>query len=751
MAKDTFCSITLDGITLSDSKWTLHGFNLRITNIIAPKALFFLMSSDKVNITHSVNISASNFGQIKASERFNINIFNCFICCNKRVTSTLIDIINCNINIKNFIFFNQIKHSKGPALINAVESHINMDNVNFIQNYALDGLIWASNGSQLQVQNSMFNGNGLFLLTSGVLLLKHNSEIFLQNCKCENNSAIFAACIFASGNVSIFASNSIFDSNIAVKGGAIYWKNNIDYDQKNVDKTKTELALKKVEFFRNNLKENDFFKIYQSKLIFEKCLITGHRAYEGGVISVEGASVEVLMNTCIFEDNVGYKEAGSILVQGKHPSATKLRIEECHFDTQISYGAGLLYARQVQIDIHDCTIHFCAFTILTIADYSIVNMTHMSVRMSESLLSYVDIQNSVTFNIADSQITTLLVPGFPNGFILFARNNCSVYIRNTLIGDHNHNRIMTNVFGMSNFSSLEVRNCTFENSDYSYSRILTVLDNSKITFTNCLFINPNGFEVAQNSELHILNCYIFNSTYTLQTYALIEVSHDSHMYILNCFFKSNVLYGKKFFLISSNSTLTMFNSLYIDNTMSYHIAASGSDIMINHSIFHNNSVTSLGPGGFLVTNGTTFTIAHSLFSNNTIFGVIASLMTISANTISIQQCVIRNNFLDVGFQSLHANPFIAIHSSKYISLVGIMFYGNSLHLQFGAINGQAILSVLSNYRIPGSYIQIDNCTFGENDMLYAYIKDISNIFICHSTFYIPNRPKVDGGDVYIKG
>ena len=89
--------------------------------------------------------------------------------------------VNCNVNIENSIFSNQIKYNKGPAIINVVRSHIDIVNVNISQNYALDGLLMISNNSILTVQNSMFSHNGLFLLTSSVLILKYSSVLFLSN------------------------------------------------------------------------------------------------------------------------------------------------------------------------------------------------------------------------------------------------------------------------------------------------------------------------------------------------------------------------------------------------------------------------------------------------------------------------------------------------------------------------------------------------------------------------------------------
>ena len=65
--KGTICNVTLNGITLNDSTWTLYGFNLRITDASVTKTNFVLISGGKDHSIHLVNISNSSLGQIKAS------------------------------------------------------------------------------------------------------------------------------------------------------------------------------------------------------------------------------------------------------------------------------------------------------------------------------------------------------------------------------------------------------------------------------------------------------------------------------------------------------------------------------------------------------------------------------------------------------------------------------------------------------------------------------------------------------------
>ena len=385
VTRDIICNITLNEVTLDDSIWELHGLNLKIINAIVPKTKFLLYSNNKEDFIHSVNILSSSFGQLKVLMGFNINISNCYIDGNTRLSSTLIDIVDCNLSITNFIFFNQMKHDKGPAIINAMACHIDMMNVNILQNYALDGLIWVSNSSVLQIKNSMFSDNGLFIWTSSILILSHNSVLFLSNCKCENNGAVHGTCIYASGSVKIIAQKSIFNGNHAIRGGAVYWKS------KAIKDTASEISRCKFESHLENSRERHIMQEYKTELIFEECIFTGHLALKGGIFYVDGSSVVVSMNNCITKSNGGLMDT-TILVQGQHPLSAKLNVNGCLFTDDLSWGAGILSIRRAEVNIHTSTISDSAFSLISVVDYSIVNITRLSIKQSPTPFGYIDIQ-----------------------------------------------------------------------------------------------------------------------------------------------------------------------------------------------------------------------------------------------------------------------------------------------------------------------------------------------------------------------
>ena len=389
---------------------------------------------------------------------------------------------------------------------------------------------------------------------------------------------------------------------------------------------------------------------------------------------------------------------------------------------------------------------------MSITDYSIVNITHLSVQRSFPIFGYIDIQNSVTLNIANSQMTSFFIFIFPNGFFVFARNNCTITISNSIFGNGNHSWLMTNVFGITNFSRLYVNNCNFENTGCSYSRLSTASLHSKVIFTNCSIVKTSGLTVTHNSVLQIRNSTIVNSTDTWQMSALMEISDNSHVIIVYSSIKNNILQSKNLIFITSNSSLTLSNCLYSDNNLPGHIVLSGGNITIHNTRFVNNSIIKsvTGPAGILVANGTCFTIINVLFDKNTGYGTIASLiMTISADTILIKRCNIRYNFVEFPLLSLvHSTNFIAILSYRSISVMDTTFLNNSINHQYSMYGRfQAVFRVIMTKRIPGSYIRFDNCTFEPNNMIYAYMEGISHVFIHNSLFYLPNREDYNKGHI----
>ena len=155
-------SVTFNDARLHESNWTIIESNLNIIASDLRNTTFILISTtEKLNTEKQIYISNSSFGQLTISKGFHNYIFNCVINDRRKFTPTLINMQRCNLTLNNVTFFNQIKYDIGPVAIHSLESQINMENVNFSQNYARNGIIKASNHSKLFIKNSVFENNGI--------------------------------------------------------------------------------------------------------------------------------------------------------------------------------------------------------------------------------------------------------------------------------------------------------------------------------------------------------------------------------------------------------------------------------------------------------------------------------------------------------------------------------------------------------------------------------------------------------------
>ena len=390
--------------------------------------------------------------------------------------------------------------------------------------------------------------------------------------------------------------------------------------------------------------------------------------------------MEILIIECFFIDNEAHIFGGSIFVQGEYPLSTKLRIKESNFTDALGPLFGtMLFIRTAQADIQACTIDNIFANIIYATDRAILKISHMSVR-SGALVCYIEIHNSVTLELIESNMTNTFSLSL-NGFFICASNRCSVNVSNCLFGDGNQPWMLTNVFSLSNYSYLEARNCIFENSYYSYSRFITASENSEAVFTNCLFTKTSGLQLAHSSRIYIQNSYIIGSKFTLQTYALMEIIDNSHAYISNTSFLNNTLKNKKLIFVTSNSSVSICNCMYVGNNVTNHIVVAGGNVTVTGVRFINNSVIKAltGPRGLLVVkNGSVFRMTGSLFRNNGMYGNVATLMTISTNNVTIQNCIFSNNFFVIGFSFPRFTPLIVVDSSKSIFFADITANGNTV-------------------------------------------------------------------------
>ena len=500
-----------------ESKWTIIELNFKIISSDLRNTKFTLISTtEKLNNKKLTYISKSSFGSLTVSTGFQIHIHNCVLNGTARFTSTLINVTRCNLTLHNVTFFNHVKSDKEPVAIISLESQINMKFVNFSQNYATYGIIIASNHSHVFVESSVFENNGIYMLTSGVFILQYNSLLSISSSKFVSNKASKGSCVQASHNVTLIVKNSIFSSCSAFVGVTIFYQDSY-----------STIETQNVEYLRPNTERNILAEVETNIYLLDSSF-RNNIGIIGGALYFEGSFISININGCVFENNAGFKTAGAILVQGKSQKTARMGIHYCKFVYNLSFSSGALYIAGTVVEIDNSTFSWNGYTTMSVSNYSVVIMRNSTFKQSISVLSIIDIQNSVILDINESTFESMCVL-FVEGFFIFVRKRSSVNIRKSYFSNVHECISYMILFGIDSMSNFTMTDSIIENSEGNILRVVVESKNSSVIFNNCTFLRSNGFSVRQNSRLQIINSTITGTQDTVQSGALIEIYDNSHM------------------------------------------------------------------------------------------------------------------------------------------------------------------------------------------------------------------------------
>ena len=221
--------------SLLESNWSIVGLNVVITNAYLGHSKVNVSVGPKQETQKYVNISNSTIGQLSISGGYQIIISNCFINGKTRLSETLIHVTNSILTIKDSIFYNFKSYYNSPAILNAISSIVDIQDISCSYNSGSQGLIQISNGSKLYLANSEFENNGNIFSLSCVSIRFHSSATVF-NTSFVSNSAVDGAALNCYFNSSVEVRKCNFDSNSATNGGSIICKDLIENELKNAGK-----------------------------------------------------------------------------------------------------------------------------------------------------------------------------------------------------------------------------------------------------------------------------------------------------------------------------------------------------------------------------------------------------------------------------------------------------------------------------------------------------------------------------------
>ena len=716
-------SVTFNSVTLLESNWTIIELNLKIISSDLRNTNFILISpTEELNIKKLIYISNSSFGSLTVSKGFQIHIHNCVLNGTARFTATLINVIRCKLTLNNVTFFNHIKYDKGPIAINSLESQINMKFVNFTQNYATCGIIKASNHSHILVENSVFENNGIYMLTSGVFIVQYNSLLSLSNCMFKNNKASKGLCVQASHNITLVVKNSNFSSCPAFMGVTIFYQDSY-----------SNIETQSVGYIHRNAERKTLGNV-GTKVFLLGSSFRDNTGIVGGALYFEGSFITININGCIFETNGGYKTGGAILVNGKSQENAKMGIYHCSFINNYSYYSAVLYIIGTVVEIDNSTFSWNSCTTMSVSNNSIVIMRKSIFTHAVSVFSIIDIQNSVILDISESTLQSICTPFGFDGFFIFVRKRSSLNVRKSYFGNVHECVSYMGLFAIDSLSNFTMTDSIMENRQGNTLRALVESKNSNAIFNNCTFLKSDGFSVSHNSRLQIINSTITGTQETVQSGAFIEIFDNSHLNLTNCIILDNALTTKKLILVQLNSSFTFSHGLYARNRVSTHIAIFDGILKITNITFVNNTVleNKYDSVALLMANNTIVFINISYFHSMIVCCQSGSLMKFSRSNIMVTGSDVVHNVMKK-CNHIKTNTFIDVDLSEKTSLVDSNFSCNRIESLFFS-NIYFVLNVKSPIRHANSYLRIDNCTFQNSDQAFLTVSTTSDVMIRDSFF-----------------
>ena len=720
---NTNVSVNFINVTLNGSDWKMYGLNALLNNSNLEKVKNISLIAQSKGPKKFINIFNSTLHYLYVKNRYIINISQCNFRPSDTIISSLLDVSNSDLTIVNSTIHRIRKFNSGAAVVNAINSTVKMKYTNCTENYAANGLFQTSKNSHMVVEESMFRKNGHVILSSSIIVLNDNSSLIVRNSRFIQNGALYGACFFASGRVTIQVTMSSFLNNVALKGGIIYYN-----EEENIT-TNSQI--------RSNQENNNTSKsLYlQSDLLGGfKIILTGCRVkslnpqsmVEGGVVYAKGLSVRVFIIKCKFNINIAAR-GGVLYVSGKMMEKAKVFISKSSISSLAFLQGGSLFCERIATQVVNCSFHneFSGQgSSIFASDRCHVNISSSIFNWTVGIAGCISIRKNVLLQKHNSSF--IAFPFFSS--IIAADDNCMVYAGQSIFTSGDLFPASALVFNLENSVKLVVFNSTFEAKLGINLRILYAENNVDIDFIKCLFYKVSGFMIYKNTTLNFTFSTIIGCINTLQSEAFIVISEQSHLKIYHSnITKNNILETNTFIYVGSKGSFVSYNSSFQKNNMSRHIVVEdGIRVILTNSTFQQNYVRGIGQEkfakGLMIFNRTIINITLCRFLHNYVVNFSSNLILVSGGNINIIQTTMEHNlFLQSG--AFHGAVLFWIDSSHTISIVKSILNGN---FEVG------FLKVTSNKLIQNSFLNIDNCSFHYNSI---YVENIYQFCIDNSVFY----------------
>ena len=337
-------------------KWIFSGLDIKIWQCNFDPIDIVVQTESLPNHTQQmaenpeIIIHNSSFSSLDLKPGTKVQITDCYIDAQFKPRPTLIKANNSDVSIQNCHFGNFINENDSTVLYGHDNSHVIIDNSDFVQHNGSKGVLFLQNNSSIYINNSAYSDTAATSVGYSALSLQNGSHTDVHNTMFRNNSALAGGAMIARFQCKVTLTNCTFSSNKAITGTtmSISKKSNLrkaahNLDQNNIRRctqvspnlfNHTSLHVKKPEAIATRLfKRNSILK--KNSVQQEGMLET--EPGQGGVIYVAIQS-QLFVTNCTFEDNSAQFAAGAISAD----SNVTLRVQKTTFVSNKAQNAGAI-------------------------------------------------------------------------------------------------------------------------------------------------------------------------------------------------------------------------------------------------------------------------------------------------------------------------------------------------------------------------------------------------------------------------
>ena len=642
-------TLILSGVSANISQSNMGDLHIHVRNHL---------SADHLELKPWININNSTFGHLDLQSNTEAMIKDTAIDALLKPRSTLIVSKASRVTIEDCHFSGFVNENES-AVIHATDSTaLTIANSVFDNNHGLYGIVLAAEKCFVNVLDTVFSNNIAYQFRYSALTIMMGVTMTMNNSVFESNVASKGGVIWAENGCEVNTFSCVFMANEAKNGGAVFVNSGSTVLMRNGTMAKNRaqfipFILKKISVtkaFSGSL----FQQFYADGLTYDVDLVPA-----GGAIYVQRSAANI--ETSHFEENTAV--GGGAMFVRRHST---LFVADSEFikNEALLYGGAIMLSRYTNGTVYNCRIvennaHDCGG--------GLGGRDHTMYKVQGTTFKE---------NIAPSG-------GAACAFLTgsFFSSNCS-FTKN--IGHRNAGAIL-----LAKEIKSEISSCYFEENSAPAGGAISISGETQCTINDSFFFKNEASQTdgsavsfSKGINLKLCGCH-FENNKALFGAGTVRGCFKAALHIENCTFNDNYARRSAAVEISQNSTVYITNGLFINNNASLSAGAFGvtQDVKctVVQSGFHGNRAASAGAAHLVDMVDAYF--VNVTFQENRAVKSVGGAMDISFFvSAQLKNCEFYSNFAQVFGGGMKSGISVNVHVESSI------FTGNEALYSGGAFH-----------------------------------------------------------------